>query len=293
MDNMLEYMFDTASYLDAADISQELQKELINPFQYINSLMWFPFNIVGTSLETSQTLKFGFWEAPSTVYGYKLNYRSLSFTKGATLPAHPQAASRGNYLNSSPYTRRQLLFNSFGSIPIDSSYFASNLSMSLKCDVDLITGAGILSVYESNGVCTYKTSGQVGVPCQISQVTQNIIGAGANILGGAIGLAYGNVVGFAQGIVSGLENLMPQRQSTGSIGSIADWEHQSKPLIVSTFYSQTAADASQLGRPLCAPTQINTLSGYVQVDKADIDIVGTETEKEKIVSFMQGGFFYE
>ena len=294
MHNMLEYMFDTASFLDATDISLELQKELVNPFQYINSLMWYPFDIVSTALTGVDNLKFGFWEAPGTVYGYPLNERSLTFSNNVTLPQHPQASTRGKYLNSAPYTRRQLIFNSFGSIPIDPSYFVSGtLTLAVVCDVDLLTGTGILKVTDPNGNCIFKTSGQVGVPCQISQVTQNIIGAGASILGGAVGLAYGNVVGFAQGIVSGLENIMPQRQSTGSVGSVAAWEHQANPLIVSTFYSQTSADTTQLGRPLCAPTRIDTLSGFIQVDKGDIDIVGTEREKEQVINFMQDGFYYE
>ena len=165
--------------------------------------------------------------------------------------------------------------------------------MAIQCDVDLITGTGIIKMTDANGNIIYKNSGQVGVSSQISQVTQNMIGAGVSILSGAIGLAYGNVVGFGQGILSGLENIMPQRQTTGHLGSIAAWEHQAKPMIVSTFYEQTAADPTQLGRPLCAPTQINSLSGYVRVENADIDITGTPAEKNSIISFMEGGFFYE
>lgn len=294
MDAFLNFMFDDVSFLDATDISLELQKELVNPFQYICSLMWFPFEISFSSIAPNlRNLNFGFWEAPNTVQGCVVDYRNISFSKSVTLPEHPQAATRGKYLNSSPYTRHQLIFNSFGSIPIDPAYFVNSHTLAILCDVDLMTGTGILKLADSDGNIIFKTSGQVGVPCQISQVTQNMIGAGAAVLGGAVGLAYKNVVGFAQGIISGLENMMPQRQSTGSIGSTAAWEQQEKPYIVSTFYSQTAADATQLGRPLCAPTQIRNLSGYVQVDKADIAITGTEAEKQKIISFMEGGFFYE
>lgn len=293
MDAFLNFMFDDVSFLDATDISIELQKELVNPFQYICSLMWFPFEIGFSTVAPSlKTLNFGFWEAPNNVQGCLVEARNISFSKSVTLPEHPQV-TRGKYLNSSPYTRHQLIFNSFGSIPIDPSYFVNSHTLAILCDVDLMTGTGILKLADSDGNIIFKTSGQVGVPCQISQVTQNMIGAGAAILGGAVGLAYKNVVGFAQGIISGLENIMPQRQSAGSVGSTAAWEQQAKPYIVSTFYSQTASDTTQLGRPLCAPTQIRTLSGYVQVDKADIAITGTDAEKQKIISFMEGGFFYE
>ena len=295
MNNLLEFMFDTATFLDATDISIELQKELVNPFQYINSVMWFPFDITPTSLATADTISFGYWEAPSTVYGYLIGYRSLTFSTSVTLPVHPQASTRGDYLNSAPYTRHTLIFNSFGEIPIDATYFASSSSrtMALQCDVDLITGTGIVKMTDANGNIIYKNSGQVGVSSQISQITQNMIGAGISVVSGAVGLAYGNVIGFGQGILSGLQNIMPQRQSTGHLGSIAAWEHQAKPMIVSTFYEQTPADVTQLGRPLCAPTVINLLSGYIRVENADIDITGSTAEKNEIISYMEGGFYYE
>ena len=297
MNNLMDFMFGTPSYLDAQEISIELQKELVNPFQYISSIMWFPFDLTSgpSSTVSTESLSFGFWEHPDgTLYGYHLGNRALSFSGNAQLPNHPQVA-RGSYLNGSPYTRHQLIFNSFGSIPIDASYYvdSTNRTIAFLCDVDLITGTGILRVLNANGDIVFKTSAQVGVNAQISQVTQNMTGAGVSILSGAIGLAYGNVVGFGQGILSGLENVMPERQTAGALGSTAAWEGQAKPEIISTFYHQTAADVTQLGRPLCAPTVINTLSGYVRVENADIDITGTSTEKNEIISYMEGGFFYE
>ena len=293
MDNMLDFMFNTATFLDATDISLELQKELVNPFQYINSLMWFPFDIVPTALTTAETLQFGYWTAPTTVYGYRLNAKSLTFTTGDTLPTHPQAASRGQYLNSAPFTRRQLIFNSFGSIPLEPSYYAGAQTIALKVGVDLITGAGILEVTTPLGDVVFKTTGQIGVPCQISQVTQNVVGAGVSALGAAWSIANGSVIGFTQGIVSGLQNLLPQRQTSGNIGSCADWEQQARPMIVSTFYSQSPDDPTQLGKPLCEPRVINTLSGYVRIDNAVVDIPGTEEDKQAIINYMESGFFYE
>ena len=300
MNNLLDYLFDKCDFLDASDISQELQKELINPFQYINSLQWFPFDITGSSAITdTEILKFGYWTAPdgtggtTAVYGYPLKYKSLSFGCTSALPAHPDAATRGYYLGSAPYTRRTLLFNSFGSIPLDPVPYSVVGTIALVCHIDLVTGAAILNVTDSNGDIVYKGSGQVGVPSQISQVTQNMVGAGMSVLGGAVGLAYGNAVGFAQGIVSGLENLMPQRQTTGAIGSSADWEHQAVPMIVSEFYRQSPADSTDLGRPLCERRTINTLTGYVQVQNADLETSATSGEKSEILSYMERGFFYE
>lgn len=310
MNNLLKYMFDTVDYLDANDISQELQKELLNPFQYITSVMWFPFNIVDgvpDGIADPENIQFGYWYAlddlGSHIYGHRLQTTHLKFSKSAAIPAHPQAATRGNYLNSSPYTRRTLLFNSFGSIPIDSCYYTSlhpdSYDMTLMLDVDLITGSGTLRVVDYAGNTTYKGYSPVGVSSQISQIKRDAVGAGVSVLGAVWSAAHTNVLGFSQGVVSGLENLMPQRQTIGSIGSTADWKNQLKPILVSTFYSQSAMDADHLGRPLCDSRQISTLgattgvSGYIQASHVDIDITGTEEEKQAIISYMEGGFYYE
>ena len=52
-------------------------------------------------------------------------------------------------------------------------------------------------------------------------------------------------------------------------------------------------DREHLGSPLMAKRTINTLSGYVQVERPDVDIIGTVQEKDEIVAYMQGGFYYE
>ena len=38
---------------------------------------------------------------------------------------------------------------------------------------------------------------------------------------------------------------------------------------------------------------ISSLPGYIKCENADISITGTDSECEKIKSFMNGGFFYE
>ena len=291
--NLLTFMFDTATFLNATDISVELQKELVNPMQYITSIMWLPFDLVSSSLTSARTLKFGYWTAPSTVYGYLINRRTISFSTSITLPVHPQAATKGLYMNSAPYTRHQLNFYSFGSIPIDPSHFVSAHNMPVILYVDLYTGAGKLLVSGPTGNVIYRANGMVGAPSQVSQVTQNIVSAGLSVVGGAVGLAYGNVVGYAQGIISGIENIMPQRQTTGAVGSSVDWETQGLPMVTTTFYSQSDSDVTNLGRPLCERRQISTLSGYVVVENGDIDSSATLPESNDIRAYLEGGFFYE
>lgn len=292
MKTLLDYMFNTASFLDATDISLELQKELVNPFQYISSINWFPFDIVPSSLTSAKTLQFGYWTAPANVYGYEINTRTLTFSASVTLKSHPDSSGKA-YLNSAPYTRHVLYANSFGQIPIDPSYFVSQHTMVVKVHVDLFTGMGDIQLTDPNGNNIYKQNGSIGAPAQISQVTQSLLGSSLNVVGGAVGLAYGNVVGYAQGIISGLESVMPQIATTGAVGSSVDWDSSLNMRVVSTFYRQVSGAVAKLGRPLCEQRTINTLSGYIQVENADVESNATYNESISIKSFMESGFYFE
>lgn len=289
--DLLEFMFD-GTWLDATDVSAELQKELINPFQYIDSITWYPFDIPNSDVPfTPKQIKFGYWD--SGVIGGLLNAANASkgFAQQITIPSHSQV-SRGFYLNSYPYTRLLLECYSFGNIPVDSSYFVGDQNLTLGISVDFLTGMGKLTLRAgSQGELIYKQYAQIGVPMKISQMSQGLVAAGANVVGGAVGLAYGNVVGFAQGILSGLASMMPQLSSSGTNGSKSAFV--TAPTLIVTRQNLVDEDKAQIGRPLCSAVTISSLSGYILCENADLDISASPTEKDAILSYMNGGFYYE
>lgn len=289
--DLLEFMFD-GTWLDATDVSAELQKELINPFQYIDSITWYPFDIPNSNVPfTPKQIKFGYWD--SGVIGGLLNAANASkgFAQQITIPSHRQVA-RGFYLNGYPYTRLLLECYSFGNIPVDSSYFVGDQNLTLGISVDFLTGMGKLTLRAgSQGELIYKQYAQIGVPMKISQMSQGLVAAGANVVGGAVGLAYGNVVGFAQGVLSGLASMMPQLSSSGTNGSKSAFV--TAPTLIVTRQNLVDEDKAQIGRPLCSPMTISSLSGYILCEGADLDVAATPTEKDAILSYMNGGFYYE
>ena len=58
------------------------------------------------------------------------------------------------------------------------------------------------------------------------------------------------------------------------------------------FYNIVNEDLQDRGRPLCQRKRINTLSGFVQVQDADIALPATQNEQNAIRAYMEGGFFY-
>ena len=282
---LMTKLFDS-SYLNAADISVELQKELVNPLQYITSCMWYPFDVYGDDEE----IHFGWWN--SSVHGGRLSEADRIYSKDQTfsLPGHPQAATRGMYLNDSPYTRRTLNCYSFGTIPINPSPFASGVAGAIEIDVDCYTGVGQLYV-ACQGSKLFLATSQIGVPIQLNQNQANVIG-GVIGMSAAVGSALvGNYAGATVGVLSAANNLFPQVQSQGTNGSKIAYMHT--PEIVSEFHQIADEDNATIGRPLCKQKTISSLSGFMVCENADFDVAASPSEKDQIISFMNEGFFYE
>lgn len=291
----LNYMYG-GTWLDTsgANVTVALQKELINPMQYVSSIVWFPFSITDISGSSAQ-LKFGWWAGTTGVNGKRIAAGSfiITFTETLTLHRHPDANSRGTYLNGLPFTRYTLFCYGFGQVPIDANLFTENGSIVVSITVDVSTGDAKLQIVanEGNGPVMMVLPGKMGQEIQISQLSQSLLSPVSNILGGAVGLSYGNAVGFAQGITSAIESMMPQQSVRGSTGSRM-WYNRT-PEIIAEHRLLANEDKDHIGRPLCVRGTISSYPGYIEVENADIDFACNFTELESIKAFMESGFYYE
>lgn len=295
------------NYLDhtLADITVELQKELINPFQYIVSCYWYPIPYsYFTNSGTLATVYFGWWKAQysaegglNTVVAIKIpeTARLYSFVDAINPLRHPQAATRGTYLNDSPYTQITLNCYSFGQIPINPSPCTTTGSITVRIDVDVFTGVAELYIFynaPANGSCIKMATSQYGVPIQINQNTANVISGFANAIPSAMSFfTRGSIAGAVNGIATALESKFPQIQTNGANGSKAAFVET--PTLVFEFRIIAEEDNETMGRPLCDKRQINTLTGYIECSNVDISLASTAPERAEVVRFMESGFFYE
>lgn len=299
----MQFMFQTISWadIDPDEISESLQKGLINPFQYIVDCKWLPLPI--SSVWGSLTdVYFGYWQVTG------LQAKSLPATSIASgnvyhsIPKHPDYLLRGNYLNVEPYTRLSVYFPPFGLIPIDTTKLYNKTNINLDWTVDMTTGDGILEV-KADSVLLSIHECIIGVPIQISQLSQDIISATTNAIGGIAGTISnamtGNVAGAISSAVSGVGNavnsMLPQLATNGSTGSFAQFIGTTLkiPKILSQFNRPVDSDNADLGRPLCSIRTISSTGGYIMVREADISLPATDTEISEVKSLMEGGFFYE
>lgn len=294
--NFMHYLFGE-DWLDGdiEEIPVSIQKELINPFQYIVSCMWFPLSIAGDN----GLIKFGYWTSDVQAGKLSESTRTVVMEATGTLPRHPQQITHGLGMNGAPFSQFTLDCWCFGQIPLDPQAFVANNAIGLRIMVDTFTGAATLTVTNSGGNIVAKVSNQFGVPIQLSQITQQIVNPVASALGGGLsfvgGLVSGNVVGAvlgaSSGVLSAIENSFPQMQTSGAVGSkIA---YQSTPQITAKFYSLPTLAPQIVGRPLMEQRTISSLSGFTVCENVDLPTNASPEEKAEIISYMSTGFFIE
>ena len=279
------------------DASIELQRSLVEPLQFIKSCVLLPVPIGDTSGNDGQNVSVYGWA--SSVTGKVLaENQAIVKSHTYTLKKHPDTNSRGNYVNSAPFTSITLTIPPFGTIDIDTSVTCNATSLTATIRIDQITGKGTLTI-ECNGIVLNRIEAQIGIPISMSSVTRDYLGTASNV-GGAIGGAVsnavmGNVPGAIGSVISGLGNAVQTVQArantigtTGSYGSLlgtVKLDYQ--------FFRPVADDNTHNGRPLCAKRVLNTLSGYVIVQDGDVSINGTSTEDSQIRMYLESGFYYE
>lgn len=292
MIRLLTFMYGTG-WLNATDISVDLQKQLVNPFQYIDSIRWYPFDIANSGLISlgSGDIEFGFWNSGITAPIIRASDCVCGFAESITIPNHPQY-SRGHYLNASPYTRMSLNCYTFGQVPVDTSIFVSNNLLTLGIGVDVITGLGRMTLRcGSDAIPFFTKFGQIGVDCKVAQINTGFLNSVTSAVDMLFSPLNAAIRGAGSGVVSGFQSLLPQLSSSGSNGS--KMAYNIEPRVTITRQNLVNEDLPQLGRPLCEPKTINTLAGYIKCENVDIDIACTESEKLEIIKFMENGFFYE
>lgn len=313
-DNNLEIMgiIDSLGELQIDDMSKEVFKTMYNPYQYIASCMWFPLTKSQLVGQQVSSIDIGWWNYPS-LSALQLTRQVEQYFDGVTMiPTHPQAPTRGKYLNYSPYTRLTL-YGKFGSIPIDPSYLEIGSYLVNSYKVDVITGETIFEVYIADNPAgtgrklIAKTSFMLGTPIQIAQVGIDYLGtalqavsAGGSLVEGAVsgfmtggigGAIAGAISNSANGIYNAINTAMPQLATSSANGSFAN--SQLSTILVAIHYVVVDEDVTHRGRPLCEVRQIKTLSGYILCAEGDLDLNACDSERREVARFLTTGFYWE
>lgn len=292
------------SYLsiDNAEISDSLTKVLFNPYQYIVSCNYFPFDVAKLTahLPLVSTVDVGWWsvDVPCWILGADNNNLTKSVSVG--IPKHPQAASRGGYCNASPYTDYTIFLQPFGVIPLDASKLWGANTLSIQYVVDLFTGDSILRILTNTNQLVYETTAKLGVSIQLSNIAFDIPSGSGGLLQTGIAAAFGGLqAAFSGGSISDVGNgILNAAQATnadvaskGATGSTIAFD--TVPYIVARFKILVDDNNEHNGRPLCQRVQLFSIPGFIMVDNPDIALTATAAEIDSVKSYMKNGFFLE
>lgn len=311
-------------------IPNEVLKTLYDPFKYIASCIWLPFDPseFDSALKTSVNVRFGWWTPTgTTITGYRLfaNGYVKHYSERISISGHPQRSARGIWLDHAPFVDRMLYYPPFGSVPINDDSIVGGDFIRVELDVDMILGDAVLTVFHDRplGNDNYRNMGVIArlsaplaVPIQLAQTSVDVDGSvsamqtsvlqgvGKSTISALNNLKEGGglidtLTDFGRDVVQGglsavgdvLTNPVGQLQTSGTNGSLA--QYSVWPYFVEKWRIVAADDNSQHGRPLCQVRTINTIPGYIMCDTPDVSIPCMAPEITQITGFLASGFFYE
>lgn len=316
----------TWMYDGITEISEQLMKTYVNPFQYITTCMWMPVPMFKDP--TKIPITYAWWGMQATCNRITAGNLEYDFFINGQLPPHPDAATRGKYLNAAPYYQAVFEWAPLGVFPINMTDNCAADRTTCHIYVDMVSGKGTYSIKawddETNA---YSIIGQgscmLGVQIQIAQ---NLM-EGAQVVGALTpysGPKSMQLSGFvkqsattaaaltgkiAHGILSSIGGLFgiggtadasgDKIQSMNVNGTICGYNL--KPTMTVYIYRPVEEDNERRGRPLCEKRMLSTLAapakergGFVVCGDAVFSAVGARTEEcDQITQFLNSGIFLE
>lgn len=211
----IQEMLQSPSWMNisASEISEDLQKALINPLQYVVSCVWIParwqdfiyFESPTFDGDLSKEIKLGWWsfQLPTGEGTGEYTVRRLhnptspshpdeiSTSFSLAIPKHPQASTRGAWLNMSPYSRYTLTYLPFGVFDFDTTDLKNATTLLCTVTIQAYTGDATLQVFTDNSNhCILTVTTNLAIQIPIGQIAMNIGNLdNALIAGSAAGVA--------------------------------------------------------------------------------------------------------
>ena len=312
----LEYLMDNVDSWSSltGEYSSGVIKALINPIQYIKSCICMPFTVDSITGTTTAAIKFGYYSWPVVAGGTCKCVTDYNVVKSKEyayidIRQHPQAATRGSFLNCQPFSKYTLHYGPWGDIDLDPLLLQGNNKIRIETLYDLVSGVCRLLV--TGNVVTakvlYNSSIKVGIDINLSQIYKDALGYEAATTNGifsavtaGLSLGNGNISAIGSGLniaSSGVQDMTrlnyPTVTGVGDTGTFLSVHDPENLYVTSRFNHIVDENLAEIGRPLCQTKVINTLSGFILCQLADCQITGTQEEAQKINNYMNTGFFYE
>lgn len=284
----------------------DLLKYSANVATGIVSLKWMPFSYSDIYSSTFVTLEN--FKISNLVFTSSSGYRitgNAYYLDGAVTIAIPWRSDK-DFREAAPYTAIKLLVPMYGLVDLNASDLVGASNLYVQYRVDRSTGdVTVIINADQAGAVLQTIQFNVGVEIPVATLTRDIGGAVSAISGGvnsAIGIAAGNYIGGAAGLISNAASfaLSANGRSTSVKGTL---QGKSMTAFGSQFqlmlYTNHTLDPTNAdfiatkGRPCQYVDTINNHSGYIQCMDASVEIPGDVWERTTINQYLNSGFYYE
>lgn len=309
-----EAFFYFCKQIYSSDLGTDLLKGLTKLDSYIISLKYTPVQLTGRDLVTigdqRSAIKFGnialslgdyrcYYIDPANTF---VNYFVTKKLIMTGVPKHPQSSSYGSYLNTTPWSRYEVLYLPTGSFEFDGR-FITNGVLTFEYTIDPRGGLCYLKI-DIDGNELYRNTVSLWVDISTTALFSNM-GSFTAMTASAIStigtLFYSNPV---TAVISGTIGL------ASTVGNMADFV---APRLINKSATNSPASAFQIpvfkcyftnsvthdlenhGAPCCKEFRLVDigLNTYGEILDPHFDINCTEYEMQSIKSITQGGFYYE
>lgn len=299
-------LFDISSFGTFTGITDDVAKVIVNPFQYVASCIWLPFDVNAirntTTNTATTTVSMGYWNMTLTASVYTLDALSPMYNTMQifNIHRHPSASTTMTYLNLAPYSKYSLYLYPFGFIDLDPLDLYHITQLHCMIAVDLRTGMGILKLAgQHTGTTTadYDTqsqfkvlTAQVGVEIGVASLKYYLPQGKSDIVANvAVGLdSYGGIPGLfdrigntiAQGIMDyasdrGISNDFIDSLQISESGKMVSGQDVSNIVSSAVTARNTAECLGMTGAiSLMNSQQMTFVHRYLPIAQRNIDNVG-------------------
>ena len=267
---------------------QGVKNALTNADDYITSLRWYPCYIP-VSISVNR-IKLGSFD--TGIDALVLTGDPQVVTREVTIMRHPQAATRGSYLNYAPYSHYEIVDPLVGVIPINSDIAKVINTIKNIITVDYTTGQARYDLATAGGVVFYTTYINFAVTINLSANEVNIGALAGQVVGAGASFATGNYLGAAAGIISAVGEGIGTPSGNQSSGGFVQYGDGTF-MLRGYFKPIVSEDNTNKGRPYCVYTTPSSLSDYMVIDHPHVSTSGTAAENDRINNYLAEGFYYE
>lgn len=197
----------------------------------------------------------------------------------------------GDFRNRSQFTTLLIYLPGYGYAQLNTDDFVGKDSVVVNAVLDSTVG---VIAYEVGGV--FKAEADISTPVQISTVTQgNALSSIVSGMATVGGIASGNIGVAVGGLFGAITSAMQTNTGAqGSLGSHSAWNLNTS-IEIKVISHDTNVDPSTLvevvGRP--KKTISSPSNGYNECVNASVNCNAPQSLKDRINSYMNGGFYYE